>query len=233
MEQAWRALVAAFALALSLCGCTVVPPESVKLSATLGQDIREIRRAHLFYINSFYDNLESRVNAAVDDVYAPAIISAALKGASGQVLLQRLEGGKMGGESATDAVEFTTRFLALIRATVETRRAEDLKPIQDARRAAIADAEGAYLNVELGNATLTAYLASIAKVRESQDDIFAMAGIPKFQSEVASSLAGISQELDRVGNEVRDQSVDLDKRKATIQSILDKLREKRDDGRKP
>lgn len=225
--MAFRLRVVVFAASLSvITGCAVVPPESVKLSSTVGQSLAEIKKSHVFYIHSFYERLEEQASHAVDQVYAPAIIAAALNGKSGKVLYQKLEEGKKGGADANDAIAFTARFLDRVRQTVEAERHAAITPIKQARASALANVEAAYAQALQGNATVTAYLASIVKIRESQDELFATIGLPGIQDEAANELASASDRIAGVLREANDREAKVEELKQKIEKILKDEREK-------
>lgn len=207
-----------------LGGCAVVPPESVKLSSSIGHQLGEIKKSHIDYINMYYNRLESQANRAVDQLYAPSVIAAALNGESGKVLFQRLEAGKKGGADAQDAIVFASRFLTLVRNKVEGRRAADLKPLKQARGVALGNAEAAWLQVVQGNATITGYLASLAKIREAQDQLFAAAGLPDIQDKSAEKLSAASDEIDELLTKAKDKDAKLDELQNEVEEILKKLK---------
>jgi len=207
------------AASLALAGCAVVPPETVQLSSTVGQDLLAIKKSHLFYVNSYYDRLESQANFAVDHIFAPQIISAALNGESGKVLSAKLEAGKNGGEAANDAVIFLSRFVTNVRDVVEKKRREDVQPIADARTAAQQNIEQAYAQVLQGNATITAYLASLAKIREAQDQLFAAMKLPAdLQDKSAAALSKLSDTVQSIQLKATTGELKID---SASQAILD------------
>ncbi len=218
--------VLAIITALHISGCAVVPPESVKLSSIVGQDIGELSKNHLAYVDAYYDRIEAQLNRAIDQIYAPDLISAALRGQSGELLFKRLEAGKAGGDTANDAVVFASRFLTNVRNKVEGQRAADLKPIRDARKVARAELEAAYAQVVRGNATITAYLASVAKVKEAQDDLFKIVGLQGLPDKTAATLAGFSDQVDSLVNDAKEKDAKFDELQRRLREAVDKLRDK-------
>ena len=207
----------------ALSGCAVVPPESVKLSSTIGQQMLEIKKSHVNYVNLYYERMESQANRAVDQIYAPELISTALNGNSGRVLLERLEAGKKGGAEAQDAIQFATRFLTLVRNSVEKRRENDLQPIRDARKAALANIEGAWAQAVQGNATITGYLSSLVKIREAQDSLFSAIGLPD-QDKIGEKIANASDKIDGLLTEAKDKDANLADLKKQLEEIRNSLK---------
>jgi hypothetical protein len=216
--------VAVVCLGVAASGCAVVPPESVQLSSTIGKDLVELRKSHLDFIDAYYGRIEAQVSRAVDQIYAPGVISAALRGTTGRVLLQRLEAGKQGGDAANDAIAIAGRLLQNIRREVEARREADLKPIRDARAKARSEVDQAYANVMRGNATVTAYLASVAKVREAQDDLFKQVGLEGLPQRTSETLADASTNLDDLLVDAKERDAQLDVLKARLDKILEAIR---------
>ncbi len=209
-----------------LASCAVVPPESARLSATVGQQLTEIRKSHLAYIDRTYALLEAEANRAVDNIYGPKLIAAALNGASGATLMAKLQAGKNGGADANTAVRYVGEFLTVVRKKVETERARVLQPIRDQRAQALANANAAWTQVIQGNITLTAYLESLSKIRDAQDQLLAKAGLENIQDKTAAALTDISDELNNITIQANDREADLGRLETQLQIIVDKLKTK-------
>jgi len=221
VDTASRAIWIAAAL-LTLAACAVIPPESVKLSAAVGGDLQALRRSHTFYVNTFYGRLETETSNLVDQQFAPTLIAAALKGNSGATLMQKLEAGKAGGQAAQDAVVFVQHFLTNVNKNVEAERIATLGPIKLAHARALANLDAAYTQVAQENSTLTAYLESLEKLHTAQNELFAAAGAPHLQDDVASALSSASDEIDRWRKKAEAGEVSVDKATEEIRKILDR-----------
>jgi hypothetical protein len=217
-----RTSVVATALAalLVLSGCAVVPTESATLSATVGRDLLEIKKSHIFYVNSFYDRVEAQANRIVDQEFAPALIAKALNGASGKFLMKKLEDGRGGGQAAQDAVAFVHQFLVNVNGAVEAERTAIVGPIEQNHKTAVAQVEQGYAGVLQGNATITAYLTSLIKLHAAQNELFAAAGVPTFQDDVAVRLSKASDDVDSLLTKAKTGEVALDEAHLKIQQIL-------------
>ncbi|HEX7644320.1 MAG TPA: hypothetical protein VF472_19105 [Burkholderiaceae bacterium] len=211
-------------LCLGLGGCAVVPPQSAQLSASVGQQLQDIRQSHLAYIDRTYAILEAEANRAVDNIYGPKLITAALNGSSGATLMSKLEAGKRGGEDAKTAVLYTTRFLENIRKNVEAERARVLQPIRDQRTLALANANQAWNQVMQGNTTLTIYLDSLSKLRDAQDELLAKAGLVDLQDKTAATLTDISDRLNELLIQANDKDADINRLESDLRDIVGKAK---------
>jgi hypothetical protein len=211
-------------LCLALAACAVVPPQSAQLSASVGQQLQEIRKSHLAYIDRTYTILEAEANRAVDNVYGPKLITAALNGGSGKILMDKLEAGKKGGEDAKTAILFTSRFLENIRKNVEAERTRVLQPIRDQQALALANANQAWNQVMQGNTTLTVYLDSLSKVRDAQDALLAQAGLVDLQDKTAATLTDISEKLNDILIQANDKDADINRLENDLRDIVGKAK---------
>lgn len=202
-----------------LAGCASVPSQSVELSAHVAQDLLAIKQGHVFYVNSFYDRLVFEANRAIDNEYTPALIAAELNGAAGGALMKSLEEGRAGGLPARKAVDFMQIFLTGIHDRVGHQRKIVLTPIEAARASAISQLESAYGNVVQANATITAYLSSLRKLREAQDAILAKAGVPNLQDEIAQRTATTSDDIDSLLTRARRGEVTVDQVTQTLEKL--------------
>lgn len=211
-------------LCLQLACCAVVPPEGARLSASVGQQLAEIRKGHLAYIDRTYALLEAEATRAVDNIYGPKLIAAALNGASGATLMNKLAAGKNGGDDAKTAVRYVGEFLTVVRKKIEAERARVVQPIMAQRAQALANANAAWTQVIQGNITLTVYLESLSKIRDAQDQLLAKAGLENIQDKTAAALTDISDELNKLTIEANDREADLGKLENQLQTIVDKLK---------
>lgn len=219
-----RRVIAVLVVGCFVAGCAVVPPESVQLSATVGKDLLELRKNHLDYVDAYYARIETQLSRAIDQIYAPALISAALRGASGQRLMQALEAGKQGGEAANDAITLAGRFLQNVRREVEAKREADLKPVRDAHAKARSEVDEAYTQVLRGNSTITAYLASVVKVREAQDDLFKQIGLEGLPKRTSETLSSASVRIEELLTDAKDREAQLDTLTSRLEKILETIR---------
>ena len=212
------------ALCLELGGCAVVPPQGAELSASVGQQLQEIRKSHLIYIDRTYLMLETEANRVVDNVYGPKLISAALKGSSGATLMNKLDAGKKGGDDAKTAVLYTSRFLENIRKNVETERARVVQPIREQHAKALANANLAWNQAMQGNTTLTVYLESLSKVRDAQNELLARAGLVDLQENTAATLSDISDRLNEILIQANDKEADINKLENDLRDVVGKVK---------
>jgi hypothetical protein len=230
MNMARLAQLVRWALCLGAClqlaSCAVVPPESARLSASVGQQLAEIRKSHLAYIDRTYALLEAEANRAVDNIYGPKLIAAALNGASGATLMNKLAASKNGGDDAKSAVRYVGEFLTVVRKKLEAERVRVVQPIMEQRAQALANANAAWTQAIQGNITLTAYLESLSKIRDAQDQLLAKAGLENIQDKTAAALTDISDEINNITIQANEREADLGKLENQLQAIVDKLKAK-------
>jgi hypothetical protein len=218
MRSTWSALLVA--IVASVTGCAVVPPESVQLSSLVGQDLLAIKQSHVFYVNSFYDRVEFQANRAIDNEFTPALIAAELRGPAGQILFADLAKGKEGGVDAGRALDILGRFLEKTHEKIDEERKRVLTPIQTARTASLSQVESAYNNVTQANATVTAYLSSLQKLRKSQDELLATASVPNLQNDVAQTLAHTSDQIDSILTKARRGEATVDDTTGELRKLV-------------
>jgi phage gpG-like protein len=212
-------------IAISISGCSSIPQESVTLSEKMGQQIEAIKKSHLLYINRDYDNLESRANKIVDEIFAPHFFSEMLKSTTGKTVMNSLQKASTGTNDDNElAYQLSLRFLKAVNNRIETERQAVLAPIKTARSNSLANADEAYQQVIKGSATLTAFLASVVKVRSEQDQFFNWAGAPAFQDKVANSVSTLSNQIDEINTNLKDKGDQFQPAKDKLNSILSSLK---------
>ena len=216
-----RALVrtaSVFAL-LVISACATVAPETVKLSSAEGQDLLALKKSHDFYLNQYYDRVEADANRAIDTQYTPALISTALSGKSGAMLTQQLQAGKSGGAAATKAIEFMEHFVADVERNVAAERQKFIAPMEEARHSALGNIDTAYANLSGANATITAYLESLNKLHEADNELLAKVGLPDLQDKAASEIANVSNDIGSIDSKAQSGQETLEQLKSKIEAL--------------
>jgi hypothetical protein len=208
-----RMLILLFATLALAAGCAQVPKESIQLSATVGRDVAEIERSHRALVRIHYDGLERSINRFVDEVYAPYQIGETLKKPEvGGKLVQAIQDGAQPvSDDNTKRVAFDAigYYFLTVRGSVEKYRAELLQPVRDQRDRVLQQLDIAYRRVQNGNAIVTGYLASVAKITEEQNKLLAQIGLPNLQAEIGTEADKLSQELSTVNVQVHTGEMKL------------------------
>lgn len=193
-------LMLACFLMILLNSCIIVPQETIALSRVLGQDIASLQESHIEVIDLYYDKIIADIEIFVDEVYAPFVIQYVLKQdlenyKDGQVSIfgsiENIE--KVGGELEMEkAIVDMREFQEAANNQIQIKRKELLEPIFIQEEAVVNQINRHYKNAQDANNTITNYLLSIRKLKESQQQTFAIAGIGDTNRSLTSSLVGVS-----------------------------------------
>jgi hypothetical protein len=188
---------------LLLVGCAEVPKQSVDISAALGNDLAETRRAHLRLVDLYFAKMESDANRFVDNVYAPYQINKTLEEYQ-KILIDAIIKGA--SEKASDkdrrtSFEFLEVYLTEVRNDIEAFRAKSLLPIREQRKIVAQKINDSYSNMVLANTTVTAYLASLVKVKDAQNEVLTKLGGGGWQEQISGNLTDASDKIDQLNKE--------------------------------
>jgi len=184
-----------------LSSCASIPKETVELSKVLGNDIRVLHNSHKTMVELYYNEIINDINAFVDDVYSPFIIHYVLKAELAKYKKQEEsiygtieDAGRIGGKTETDnALNIMTEFLEDANAQVEKKRKELLNPIIKQKNHILTQINDSYENTIYANSTITGYLESIRKVKESQQEALSIIGLEGKDEELNEILLQVSE----------------------------------------
>ncbi|WP_243336841.1 hypothetical protein [Anaeromyxobacter soli] len=222
MAMTARSRVVFGAVAALVVGCASVPQQAVDLSVTAGRDLDAVHRAHIALLDSYFDRMESDVNAFVDSEYRTYSIERNMKDFK---LVDKIRDPSTAGEGL-DALDVMEVFVEEIVADVEAFRASLLGPVR-AQRAEVRTAiEDAYRRIQDAQAIVTGHLASVRRVHDLQDEMLARAGLEglreKFVDTTAKSadaIAKLTKETEYVSGKMVDFQKELEKLKATTGAL--------------
>jgi len=214
-----------------LSSCVSVPKESITLSETLGSDLRVLKQSHLNTINLYYDNLETKINTFIDEVYAPFIIQYVLESEfesfennqpSMITFLNEASKPEATQEDTKQAFKEIKDFHNLMSNQILSKRGELLKPIQSQRNEILKAINSSYDNAIYANSTLTAYLQSASSVKNTQKETLKLIGLEGADEYLNDALLNASDIL----NDVIEKGKDIDEKSDDAQTKINDLIEK-------
>lgn len=200
-----------------LGGCTEAPRQSVELSNTVGRDLLEVQRAHRELAIRYFDRIKSDINAFVDTKYRTYLIQSTLKDPQFR-FMDRFQ-ASLRPDARVDAVSFMEIYSGTVIKRIEDFRREMLAPVTKQEQKFLADLDDAYLRLNAANATVTAYLASVAKVSDAQNQLLATLGAPNLRQQFVDGTVTFS---DQVAGLVQSGQ-QIDSSAATAQAAFDNL----------
>lgn len=204
MKLQWRFYFKIIALffALITFGCASVPKEVVELSYVVGKDLESINESYDTLIHQYYENLRDQRRTYLDEVWFPLYLQ---KWRDKGELVAIAKGEKIWSEETQ----------SLIRIPAESNLKESLATLNDWVLAALYDYEvkesellatldsdeeelrrqvkQAFLNLTRANATITAHLNSLRKVKEVQDEALQALNLKELRDEINQQLIKASQ----------------------------------------
>ena len=186
-----------FSLSVLLIGCPTVPKESVELSYTIGNDLEQIHQSYKLLIQRYFDSLRREINRAIDQVFIPAYINDFVKTGG---LIQAAQ------TQRSDLVEFWARTAV---ETLDKERRDRLAPINEAERDLLKSVNEAFDRAVRANATITAHLNSIRKVKEVQDEVLESLKLKDLRDQVNNALAEASNKAESITKQINDATEEL------------------------
>lgn len=216
-----------------LSSCVSVPKESVTLSETLGSDLKVLKKSHLNTINLYYDNLETKINTFIDNVYAPFIIQYVLERefesfesnqASLITFLNEASKPEATQEDTEKAFKEIKDFHNLMSQQILSKRRELLEPIQSQRNEILKTINSSYDNAIYANSSLTAYLESASSVKNTQKETLKLIGLEGTDEYVNDALLNTSDILNDVIQKGRDIDEKSDDAQTKINDLIKKIK---------
>lgn len=208
-------------------GCASISPESVQLSATLGNDLQSLHKSHKALVTIYYAKIKDQINEFVDDIYMPYLLSEALKiemedFKNGDESLPGLINSAAKGDNdvaAKEVLYYMQDFIQFATEDIQAMRNELLNPINTQEKELLLKVDNAYLNAIYANATLTAHLKSIRRVKETQSEALELIGLENVHetitnyalkaSEIVKNATITARKVDKSSDEVLQKIEEL------------------------
>tara|TARA_R110002073_G_scaffold108336_9_gene243690 strand:+ start:120437 stop:121144 length:708 start_codon:yes stop_codon:yes gene_type:complete len=222
-----------FVFCFLISSCVSIPKETVQLSQALGNDIKVLHTSHRNAISIYYQKIKDNIDIFIKDVYSPFIINYVLKKelasykSDQESLFKSLNDAaqKNDVKDTEKATKDMQDFLEAANRQIEKKRSELMNPIVSQETELLLKIDQSYQNASYANSTITAYLQSIRKVKETQQEALSMIGLKGLDSTVTNKLLRLSDGINEAiqkGKEIDTKSDDAFNK---IKEITDKIKD--------
>lgn len=218
---------------LLMTSCASIPKETVTLSKTIGADLQILHDSHRNMVQLYYSRMKNNISTFIDDVYSPFVIHHVLeseldKYKKGESSIYGIieNAGKKGGKSETEeALNIMLEFHEAANQQITAKRIELLSPLLNQEREILIAIDQSYQNTIYANATLTAYLISVRKVKESQSGALSIIGLNGLDNTTTNKLVELSGFIDIALEKGRAVDIKSNKAQQQIEDIANKIKE--------
>lgn len=227
-----RLKIIASIIVLTILGsCASIPRETVLLSQTLGKDLKELHSSHRNMVQLYYKKIKDNINVFINEVYSPYIINnmleAEMQGCKeGEPSLYKAieDARKLATPEATEnAMEYMQDFLEMVRLQIEEKRESLFSPIATQERKLLDKINHSYENVLLANTSISNYLKSIRKLKETQQEVLSMVGLSGADTAVINSLMTVSEKVNEAVKTGKKIDIESDKASEEIREVIEKI----------
>ena len=227
-----KLLITIILFSIAITACVSIPKETVTLSQTLGKDLQILHNSHRNVIDLYYNKIKKDINGFIDEKYAPFVIHYVLKHELKQFKLGNESiygsiqeaGENEGKEYADKALNDMSDFLKAADHQIELKRNELLNPINKQRDEIIRTVNTSYENAIYANSTITAYLQSIRKVKETQQEALSMIGLQGADSLITNTLVNISEKIEAAITKGKEIDIKSDEAMQKLEEITNQIK---------
>lgn len=220
-------------LSILISSCVSIPKETVELSQALGSDLKVLHTSHRNTVTIYYQKIKDNIQIFIKDVYAPYIINYVLKKElnsynNGQESIFKSLNDAAKNNNATDTEKATKDmqdFLSAANRQIKKKTDELMNPIISQETELLLKIDKAYQNAMYANSTVTAYLSSIRKVKETQQEALSMVGLKNVDSLITNKLLKLSNGINEAIQKGKEIDTKSDNALNKIKEITDKIKE--------
>lgn len=180
-----------------------------------------------------FNDMEDKINIFVDDVYAPFIINHVLKdelqeyqAGNPSIYTSLMKAGESNDKEVTaKALQEMAEFVKDAQDQIEEKRKEMLLPVQQRKREVTQAITISYNNAINANTTLTAYLRSVQKVKDSQEQVLSMLGLENIDTKISDNLVRISDEISLLNDKAKKVDAESDEAYEKLNEISEKIKQ--------
>jgi hypothetical protein len=226
MKSITRALVI-FLLGgtLIVFGCASAPKKTLELTQVTEEQVGELQKSHIRFVQLYYKKLKSDVNEFIDRRWIPVFLSKAVQNEKFRADLDNAylvsnidpsevrvtwRGGPLPEPQKRAIVEGIEKSISdqrgrlgqvLLDFSEEAqrqiigKRRKLLRPVEDQERMVIREINASYADLQGAQAALKAYLSSLVELKESQELVLKKLGALKRSEEIMNAALGANETL--------------------------------------
>ena len=196
-----------------LAGCASVPPESVRLSRAMGQDLAALQASYEALIDSHFERLKAERLRYVEEEWTPAYISEWINDG---MLRETARGEVVYDESAGEFVQPTPgvaekQLLGTVESwadaaihDIDSKKAELLEPLESDRKKLLRDVRLGFAHIQEANANITALLQSLTDLQGAQAEALERMKLNNFAEKISARLADVSDKAASALERIRE-----------------------------
>jgi len=211
-----------------ITACAQVPKEAVELSVTVGRDMAEMKRAHIAFVNLYYEQLLNDINRFIDDVYMPYQIQRTLSDDLWKnEMLLAIESASQPdptGVKQKESMQKIEAFLQILQEEVESYRKARTYPVKAQQQTILDNIRESYERIHYANSIVTGHLASVVKVHDTQNEILKELDLENLREKVGVKVSDISDDIGELIREARDKEDKLNEIVDKFEGLMKKVK---------
>lgn len=209
------------AIALLAAGCAAIPPEAPELSARLGNRIAAMEAAHRRLLADYFADKKARVDQFVHEVWVPLFAREFFDDPEVDALWRQV----VQSPDPQDRLKFITIAGPRLQAKINRKRLELIQPLEALEAEIGRRLQAEYDDSRAINHTLTAFLASAAKVEENRRRYLELLGVSdetvdRFVAETEQAVALLSDTARGLAERARGGEAYLER----VQRLVEAMR---------
>ncbi len=219
-------IVSALVLMLSLGACSNVPKEAVTLSYQIGSDTESLHQSYRKLIRPHFEIVRQMYEAQwTEKVFIPYVKNYVEETrladiAAGKLIWNARQEKLVPPTPGREAVQLADTMQAWSKEFGETAqglRKEFLTPVDKAEAELLQAVDDAFAQVARGNAAISAHLASLRQVQESQDELLEKAGMKDLRQKIHEGIA-------KASDDASDASARIEKATKKVEELKKKFK---------
>ena len=174
---------------LVLYSCSSVPKEVVELSYKIGQDLESVHFSYTQLISDHFNSIREDTEKFLNTKWNPNYIKDFIK--SGELI----ESAQ--GSNPTEVLEDVQLWAEVAVEEIQDKKNEMLEPINNQEKELMESVNQAFANLIRANATITAHLNSLRKVKEAQKEVLEALKLRELQKKINQKLVSASETAER------------------------------------
>ena len=201
---------------LIITGCATVPKEVVELSYTVGQDLEAVHLSYRSLLQKHFESLRIQTLTYLENRWIPIYLNEFIK--SGDLIALAKD------PDPVKTFEGVSAWVEVAIEEIENKKKQLLNPIEQDEKALLESVDEAFDRLIWANATITAHLNSIRKVKEVQDEALAALKLKDLRDQINHQLVQASQKAENAIKEMESAEAVIKKAGEQKQKLMEKLK---------
>ena len=213
----WSLFIISSFLSIILSGCYSAPKQTIQLTEITDQQIAELQKSHIHFVQLYYDKLRDDINDFIDNKWTPTFLAKAVQNEN---FRESLDDAYISTNEPGKLADVMLAFSNAALKEINSRRTELLTSVDEQEQMVIGEISGAFADLQRSQAAIKGYLASVVNLKEQQDLTLKKLGVLEKSQQLTNAVLNKAEKFSNILQSGKDANTIFQQAKEELKNKI-------------